>query len=571
VSIKHWIKQNAAKTPNKVAIHFQPESQQLSFSYAQLDQSIDQTVKLFHRLNLRPGERIAWYGMNHPEMLVLLFAAAHCRLILVPLNWRLAIPEVAFIVADCAPSLVFFDVHFAGNIRELLSDQANCRAIPINDPAARTFCAALSTSSTEIQSTRLSLFDTKKSHIDSLNSACAGFNRAGTPKPCNHACPTSLNALREDAQTQTAPVNDAEVTGNTPLMIVYTSGTTGRPKGAVLDQQSFQCNALMSHDMHQMSKADHVLSFLPMFHVGGFNIQMLPALALGATVTLMERFEPSEVIHSLNTQSISLAVCVPTILQTLLQHPHWDASKLHALRALAIGSTDVPLTLIQAIHQQGIPLLQVYGTTESSPLAIYQKIDNAQHTEGSIGQAGLLCEIRLVDAQGKSVVKGENGEIWVKGDNVLSHYWNNPKASQHALVDGWFRSGDVARCDEQGFYWFADRLKHVIISGGENIYAAELERVLHNFAGIHELAIVGKANAKWGEVAVVVAVRSSSNSCSDDELAANILQAFHGKIARYKHPHEVIFVDALPRTALGKVQADQVKALLDSTSTTDKC
>ncbi|MEZ5450495.1 MAG: AMP-binding protein [Thiolinea sp.] len=301
------------------------------------------------------------------------------------------------------------------------------------------------------------------------------------------------------------------------LMIVYTSGTTGRPKGAVLNHASFLCNARMSQHMHDLTAADHVLSFLPLFHVGGFNIQLLPALLQGATVTLLEKFDANTVLQQLDQQAITLAVVVPTILQALLNHPHWDTADLSSLRALAIGSTDVPVPLIEQTHARGIPVLQVYGATETSPLAIYQRCDYAFSSVGSIGQCGRECAIRLV-RDGQDVAPGDNGEIWVRGANLLSRYWNNPQATDTYLTAGWFHTGDVARCDAQGFYWFADRLKHVIISGGENIYAAELERVIRELPGLTELAVVGRPDAKWGEVAVVVAVQDEREQASEAEL-----------------------------------------------------
>ena len=522
--IANWITQHADATPNKFAIHYLQGQAQTDLNYEVLEERVRQTCEVLTKsLGLKPGERIAWYGMNNPEMLILLFAAARCELILVPVNWRLALPEISFIMDDCTPSAVFHDKHFAKNIPTILSSHPGCHQINIADSGSSARSQSLSQLRLEVD---------------------------------------AVNKADSDGSTDvTAKVSEYSVSGDTPLMIVYTSGTTGYPKGALLSHESFACNARMSHHMHDMTASDHILSFLPMFHVGGFNIQMLPALALGATVTLLEKFDPDQVIESLNNRSITHAVCVPTILETLLAHQDWDAQQL-SLKALAIGSTDVPRVLIDTIHRYGIPLLQVYGTTETSPLAIYQRSDNVFDSVGSIGQRGSECQIRLVDDLRHDVKAGENGEIWVKGNNTLSAYWNNDEATQENIVDGWFRSGDVARCDEKGFYWFADRLKHVIISGGENIYAAEVERVIRNLPGLAELAVVGRPDPKWGEVVIVVAVRDAAEITSDDVLSERVLQAFHGKLARFKHPREVVFVEALPRTALGKVQVDAVKALI---------
>ena len=442
-------------------------------------------------------------------MLVLFFAAARLGLILVPLNWRLALPEIKFIVADCVPSAIFFDESFAENVPTILAGQNHCHQI----------------------------------HTGAEEATSIEPKKASTP-PAHH---------NEQAELDN--------NGDSPLMIVYTSGTTGHPKGAVLSHKSFACNARMSQHMHDMEASDHILSFLPMFHVGGFNIQMLPALSLGATVTLLEKFDPANVVEALNTRAITLTLCVPTILKALLDNAAWSPSK-GLLKSISIGSTDVPIGLIETINHYNIPLLQVYGTTETSPLAIYQRLDNAFNTVGSIGRGGSECKIKLVDETGQDVEIGNNGEIWVKGDNILSSYWNNEAATQSNIVDGWFRTGDVARCDDDGFYWFADRLKHVIISGGENIYAAELERVITDFHGLSEFVVVGMKDSKWGEVAVVVGVRNPAEPAKDEVLSEHILAAFDGQIARFKHPRKVIFVDALPRTALGKVQVDAVKAMI---------
>jgi len=235
----------------------------------------------------------------------------------------------------------------------------------------------------------------------------------------------------------------------------------------------------------------------------------------------------------------------------------WAEADLSSLRCISIGSTDVPVPLIETVHARDIPLIQIYGATETGPIAIYQRIEHAFSTVGSIGRCGLLCSARLVEEEGLDAEPGQSGEIWIKGDNILDRYWNDRQATDQNIVDGWFRTGDVARIDEAGNYWFADRIKHVIISGGENIYPAELERVLRDHPGLNEAAIVGRTDAKWGMVPVVVAVRSDSSVTRED-----VLQIFEGAVARFKRPRDVVFVEALPRNALGKVIVDNVRALV---------
>ena len=215
------------------------------------------------------------------------------------------------------------------------------------------------------------------------------------------------------------------------------------------------------------------------------------------------------------------------------------------------------MSLIDTVHAKGLPLVQVYGATETGPIAIYQRAEMAIDTAGSIGRAGLLCDIKLINNEGDEVATNETGEICVRGDNILTHYWKNPRATKQTIADGWFRTGDIARVDDDGNYWFADRLKHVIISGGENIYPAEIERIIQTLPGIVEVSVVGKPHQKWGEVPVVVAVTDQKPV----EARQSIVTACRENLAKYKTPHDVLFVPALPRNPMGKVVNNQVRDL----------
>ena len=442
------------------------------------------------------GDRVAMYARNHPESFILLFAVSRIGAMMVPLNWRLSEEELAWQMADADPSMLLYGTDFAA-AAEQLGRSARCPAFKIG----------------------------------------AGLDNA-----------REGHATAAEAGTGSA---DAE------LMVVYTSGTTGRPKGAVLGQAAMRANAEMSHHAYAMTPDDLVLNILPLFHVGGLNIQPLPALLAGAGVVIHDGFDPTTVLAAIGSEGITQMTVVPTILGALLGTPEWQTADLSSLRMMAIGSTDVPVALIEAVHARGIPVVQVYGATETSPTAIYQTADIATATVGSIGRAGSRCEIRITGDDGTELPVGEVGEIRVRGDNILTRYWNNEAASAESIVDGWFRTGDMARLDADGLYWFADRLKHVIISGGENIYPAELERVLADFDGLTEFAIVGRDDPRWGQVPVVVAARSGPTVTGDAVLAH-----FEGRIARFKRPKDVVFVEALPRNALGKVVAAEVRALL---------
>ncbi len=486
MSMHDLLQGQVALQPNKVAI----VSEAGELSYTQLSILIDQCVDYFIASELKAGDRVAVLALNHPDWFIALYAAARCGVVLVPLNWRLSVDELSFVLTDSTPQLLLHDAEFEETAERL---QSTHNGIQLQE-----------------------------------------FGNDNFP-------PKIVDTVSKNF--------DFDAVGNTPLLIVYTSGTTGRPKGTVLSEKALLCSAKMSHHMLNMTALDKVLNVLPLFHVGGLNIQPLPALLCGATLYLQQRFNARNAVNALIEQQITLINTVPPLLQALLDDAAWDNTKLSALRVISIGSTDVPVPLIQQVHSNNIPLIQVYGATETSPVAIYQQIEHAP-IEGSIGRCGLLCEVRLINEQGNEVAVGELGEIQVKGDNILSHYWNNPVATETSLVDGWFKTGDVAHRDNDGFYWFDDRLKHVIISGGENIYPAELERVIRNLPNVNAVAVIGQPDERWGEVPVAVIEGTAAKE--------TVLEAC-SVLARFKQPREIFYLDALPRNALGKVQVQQIK------------
>ena len=484
MTIDLWIVDAASRSPNKPAVIFGDEV----VDYQSLALRIAEKTEQLRNAGIECGDRVAWYGLNHTEMFVLLFACARIGAIFVPLNWRLAVPEVAAIVQDCSPKLCVFTSDFETQASEL---------------------------------------------------PCSNLIRMGDDYP------SSDNPVGQDTYQQAGEDN--------AILIVYTSGSTGIPKGVVHTQKALICNAAMSVDAHRMQEDDVVFNALPLFHVGGLNILPTPAFSIGATVRLHEKFDPDEACSALKNST--LAITVPTILQAIMKTEGWISGTFSDLRGISIGSADVPLSLIEAAHNRNIPVVQIYGATETSPFAIYQTLDEAFETVGSIGRAGIGCEIRLV-SDGKDVALGCPGEIWVKGENVLREYWRNPELTQAQLQDGWWRSGDVATLDENGLYWFTDRIKNMIISGGENIYPTEIERVLRVVPGISEVTVVGRPDEKWGDVPVAVVVAETAMNRED------VLQPLQNKLARYKHPKEVVFVKALPRNATGKVLVEEVKKLI---------
>ena len=498
MNIAQWIIAHAQHTPDKTAIHFEGED----ISYAELARRVGQSAEALRKhWRVGEGDRVAILAANHPEQIVLLFACAQIGALFVPLNWRLAEPELQHIVNDCEPKVLLYDETYEPMAARLVQGaSANCSALSIDN-------------------------------TESFAQQRKGLSAAVLSRPQEYA------------------END--------LMIVYTSGTTGSPKGAVLGQGALRCNAQMSQHAYDMNSSDVILNFLPLFHVGGMNIQLTPALSLGATVILQPKFDPRCALEAIEQHKVTLTNSVPTILQALVGHALWQTIDKKSLRTVSIGSTDVPTQLIEAVHNSGVPVIQIYGATETAPIALYQRAELAFETVGAIGFAGVSCAVRLVDETGQDVPLGEHGEIWVTGENVLKRYWNNPEATDMALVDGWFRTGDVARRDERGLHWFSDRLKHVVISGGENIYPAEIERVLRAQEAVLEVAVVGHPHPRWGEVPVAV-VAARDESVTEQEL----LSCFDGQLARFKHPRHVLFCEALPRNAMAKVILADVQQLV---------
>jgi len=347
-----------------------------------------------------------------------------------------------------------------------------------------------------------------------------------------------------------------------PLLIVYTSGTTGRPKGAVLTQAALTWNAINGLAFQQLTAADRVLTVLPMFHVGAMNIQTLPALHAGATVVLHRRFAPAETLAAIAAERITQVLLVPAVMKAMIDHPAWAATDLSSLTMAVTGSQIVPIPLIEAFHARGVPVGQVYGSTETAPIAIVLGREDAHRKLGSTGIPAMHCEARIVDDSGREVPRGMPGEILIRGGNILSAYWRDPVATAAAIRDGWFHTGDIGHQDEEGYYYIDERKKDLIISGGENIYPAEVEAVMAELPEVAEVTVVARPDAQWGEVPVAFVVPRPGAACDGPALLARL----QGRLARFKHPRAILFVAELPRNAMGKVLRYRLREMADGSS-----
>ncbi len=501
--LSDWIARNAVLRPDKTALRF-PERE---ISYRALSAMIDRIAAALSAAGVRHGDCVAYLGFNSPEMLALLFACARTGALFMPLNWRLAGPEHLQMLQDCPPLLLVVEPDFVA--------QTNGFRAALDGMTLISFGAA-----------------------DDGWMCWAEF--------CSRA----------DAGS-----HDEHTDDDTPLLICYTSGSTGKPKGVLLTQRALNCNAANSIDMHELRADDVILNTLPLFHVGGLNNLTTPALKTGCTVVLHPKFDADLTFDAIEREGITLTVLVPAQLDMMMAHPRWAGADFSSLRMITTGSTIVPRHVIHAVHAKGVPLVQVNGSTETCPIAACLKAADAMRKVGSTGKAAAGCRLRIVDSQGADVKPGATGEILVQGDNVMSGYWKAPQATAAVLVDGWYHTGDMGHHDEEGYLYVDGRSKEMIISGGENIYPAEIENLLIESPDIAEASVIGRPDARWGEIVVAVVVPKANHMISSEQ----VLKLLEGRIARFKHPKEVVVVKQLPKTALGKVRKEDVRKMVART------
>ncbi|MEY2952347.1 MAG: hypothetical protein RLZZ401_434 [Pseudomonadota bacterium] len=456
-----------------------------------------------HRLatdwQVRPGDRVAYLGLNHPDQLVLLFALAHLGAMLVPLNFRLAGAEWRAVLADSASRCLLHDAHWAA-AATALAQADGLAAHPLHSLVPATPCPM---------------------------PACAG-------QP------------------------------GSPALLVYTSGTTGQARGAVHTQANLLANMQAAQAVQDIQPADRVLTVLPMFHVGGLCIQTLPALYAGASVLLHARFDAGTTLQALASDRPSLTLQVPATLRALLAHADWGGTDLSSLRALWAGSSLLPDDLVQAVQARGVPVCNVYGATETGPVSLALPPAQALSHLGSCGWPAPGVEARI-EAPRDGV-----GELWLRAPAIVQHYW---PAQPTRDAKGWFHTGDLARQAVDGSFSIVGRAKDMIISGGENIYPAEIENLLATHPAVADCAVLGLPDAAWGELPVAVLVLRDEyvipgntggtlSLLNWEQLQAELTAWLQTRLARYKLPRRWFVQTALPRTALGKVQKEQLRQSL---------
>ncbi len=496
--VRDWMGRRALSSPHKTAIIDAATGE--SLTYLEVN---DRATRLANHLRdqcgVRSGDRVAVLAMNRGEVLEAYFAVAKLTAILVPLNYRLTQSELQFIIEDCEPKVLLYEREYASTAESL------CEQLSIKH--------------------------------------CLAFDGPETPAE------TGVQTYEEALVLASAAPVEAEFDPEMPALIIYTSGTTGRPKGALLSHRMLTWNSINTTIGWDIVSTDITTVHMPLFHTGGFNVLTLPLLHAGGTVIMLRTFEATQVLEALEKYSCTLFFGVPTIFQMMLESPKFESTDLSAMRYFISGGAPCPVPLIEDIQSRGIAFTQGYGLTEVGPNCFRLGLADAVRKAGSIGVPTFHSESRIVDERGHDVVRGEIGELILRGGHVCSGYWRNAEATAAALSDGWFYTGDLARQDDEGYYYIAGRAKDMIISGGENIYPAEVEAVLHEHPAIASVALIGLPDPKWGEqpVAVVIMYKNSAVSAGD------IIEFCSGRLARYKIPKQVFFVEEFPLLASGKV------------------
>jgi len=343
-----------------------------------------------------------------------------------------------------------------------------------------------------------------------------------------------------------------------PIFILYTSGTTGRPKGALYTHGMLFWNSINTELSLALTSDSRTINCMPPFHTGGWNVLLTPLLHHGGYSCLVRKFDAAQVLELLQGERPSVFMAVPTMLKMIADQPGFVEADLSCLDYLIVGGEPMPLPLIEAWHAKGIAVRQGYGMTEVGPNLTSLHQQDAIRKKGSIGFPNFYVDTRIVDPQGQDLPPGQPGELWLRGPMVTPGYWGNPEATQKTKVGAWFRTGDQVLRDEEGYLFIVDRIKNMFISGGENVYPAEVERALVAHPGIEEAAVIGVPDPKWGEVGRAFVV------CSDTQLSAeDVQQHCQASLARFKVPKSVVFLAALPKNDTGKIDRQGLKTAAD--------
>ncbi len=484
-----WLKRWNLYSPQSIAIKDGETGAQLS--YGEFYQAANRAASFLQKTyQIGAGDRVAVLATNELDYVVLFFALQRLDAILVPINFRLTQREVDHIVTDCEPKLIVSQEAFRGVIENL--------------PALKQPLPHL-------------MFDGKGSFAEKVQ----------------------VTAFFE------VPYRASE---ESTTMIIYTSGTTGAPKGAMISHRMIFWNSINTTIRLNISQSDCTVSFLPFFHTGGWNVLTTPILHRGGKIVFLKKFDADQILAMSEKEKATILFGVPTTMDLMAHSPLFSDVSLKNIRYAIVGGEPMPLELIKTWDRKGIPVRQGFGLTEFGPGVFSLNEEHAMKKIGSIGFPNFYVEAKIIDEKGSELADDQIGELLLKGPSCMTGYWNNPQATAETIQGGWLHTGDLVRRDPEGFYYMVGRKKEMFKSGGENVYPAELEQVLRTCAGVREVAIIGVADEKWGEVGKAFVVRSAA-SLTEENLREHCLK----NLAKFKIPKYFTFLESLPKGDSGKI------------------
>lgn len=501
MNVGHWIRKWSSLQPQKKVLFYENHP----FTYEEVNLRTNQLCHLLLRLGVRKGDRIAVLLHNCHQYIEFFFAVSKIGAIFVPLNWRLAGPELKFLIQDSAARMLIFEREFEEVVSSIRSD---------------------------------------------LNLSNGNYISVGSP--CPNWSRDYENSLTENSSHEPSipePAGDED-----PHIIMYTSGTTGVPKGAVLSHRKTFFNALNADIFYHLTPKDVMVLTRPMFHSGGLLVDAVPVLYKGGTLILKRRFRPHEILETIQKYRVTLVEMAGTLFQFLLQECDLKQYDLTSVRYYFTGGERIAPALLRAYSKKSIAISQIFGLTETSTIT-WLPYEDSVRKMGSVGLPIFHGEVKIVDKRGEEVRPGEVGEIIVRGPVLMTEYWNRPDLTAETIREGWFHTGDLARKDAEGYVYIVGREKDMYISGGENVYPAEVEKVLFTYPKIFDVAIIGIPDEKWGEVGQAFIVPNPGEKLHSEE----IFKFMRDRVAKYKIPKYLEFVKELPKTPSGKIQKNLLK------------
>jgi len=494
----------ARLTPDREALYDVPGGSR--YSYRELNERACRLANgLRESLGIKKGDRVGIVAMNGVHYVDLVYGLAKIGAILVPFNWRLKPVELEYMANDCAPTVMIVGPEFVD-----LVEKARPRL------------------------------------------ACRRFLSLGGAEFATDGSYENLLATASATEPERPPLDEED-----PLLILYTSGTTGRSKGAVIPHRQVLWNAINTCVSWGLDEGDVAPVFTPYYHAGALFIFMTPLFYNGGRLVIERDFDPDRAIDLIMKERCTVVLGVPTLFRLWYDCASWGRVDFSSVRFFVNGGAAMPADLMEAWRaEKGVVFRQGYGLTEVGVNCMSMTNEESVRYAGSVGKPIFHSEIRLLDDTGNEVAVGEPGEICIKGPTTCLGYWNNPGATAAALVDGWFHTGDMGVRNAEGFLWIRGRYKDMIKSGGENIYAAEVETVFREHPAVLDCALIGKPDPKWDEVGLMVVVLRKGMKANGEELMAFCKE----RLANYKVPKELVFADSLPYSAYGKVVKADLRA-----------